>query len=75
MQYQIKNFQEASALSVQGHQHTFPDASNPTALVTVSQSSAGMSFMHTMTPQQARWMASALQMAANDAEQEVGVVA
>lgn len=62
MKFQIKDFVDMHAIDVEALQF------NSQQLVVIAQSGGSMRFQHTMTTDQARYMAAALQMAAEQAE-------
>ena len=62
MKFQIKDFCDLHAIEVE------PLGSGDEKLVLLIQRGASMYFQHTMRPEQARFLASALQMAADEAE-------
>ena len=62
MLFKINNFAGASPLEVH------PMQTGRDKLVLIVQNAGAMHFQHTMTPEQARYMAAALQMAAEEAE-------
>lgn len=62
MKFQIKDFCDVHHVEVEAHE------SKGDQLVLVMQQSGGMYFQHSMRPEQARFMAAALMMAAEEAE-------
>lgn len=62
MKFQIKDFVDLHAIEVEAHE------SGEDRLVLVMQKSGSMYFQHAMRIEQARFLASALQMAADEAE-------
>ena len=72
MRFNVKNFTDAEAVSIEGCAQNFPSKKGRTPLVCVTQYSGCMSFNLAMRPEQARFMATALQMAADEAEAIVG---
>jgi len=73
MRFNVKNFTDAEVVSIEGCAQNFPRKEGRTPLVHVSQySGCCMSFHLAMRPDQARFMATALQMAADEAEALAG---
>lgn len=62
MKFQIKDFCDVHHVEVEAHE------SKGDQLVLVMQQSGGMYFQHSMRPDQARFMAAALVIAADEAE-------
>jgi hypothetical protein len=69
MKFNIKNFTDADVLGVEGTAQKFIGDTQKTPLVSISQDGGSMRLYHSMRPDQARFMASALQLAADQAEQ------
>jgi hypothetical protein len=63
MKFSIKNFAEGSPVEVE-----FTNTKEFGKLIQVSQLAGAMHFLHSMRPDQARFMAAALQMAADEAD-------
>jgi len=62
---QIPNFTQADFVDVSTYIHSSPSIGK---IVNITQRSSSLSFQHSMTPQQARDMATALNNAANQLE-------
>ena len=62
MKFNIQNFNNTAQISIE---HAKP-STGPVVLITSGR--VGFSFVHMLTPDQARFMAAALQMAAEEAE-------
>jgi len=62
MKFQIKDFCDIHCVEVEAHQH------KGDKLVLITQAAGGLRFQHTMRPDQARFMAASLAMAAEQAE-------
>ena len=68
MKFQIKDFCDIHCVEVEAHQH------KDDRLVLLTQRGGSMSFQHSMRPDQARFMAASLAMAAEQAEKLAPVV-
>jgi len=64
MKFQIKDFCDVHCVEVE------PWHNKGDKLVLITQRAGSLSFQHTMRPDQARYMAAALQMAAEQAEKQ-----
>ena len=62
MKFQIKDFVDLHAIEVEPMEH------KGDKFVLITQRAGGMNFQHTMRPDQAMFLASALHMAAEEAE-------
>lgn len=66
MKFQIKDFVGLHHLDIETYKHT------TNVYVLITQRAGAMSFQHTMRPEQARFMAAALTMAADEADAQQG---
>lgn len=68
MKFHVKNWTDMDTVGVEPSVYKADDAALGRPLVTVSQMIGSLSFQFSVTPDQARWMATALQLAAEEAE-------
>lgn len=70
MKFHVKNFTESDHVGIEGYAQEFEGKHSPTPIVMLSHYAGSLSMHHAMRPDQARFMATALAMAADEAEQK-----